>query len=252
MTKFFREVRRALHIRTGNACLIAAIAGLAAVLLIAGVDTAFARAGGGGGNGGGGGIVTLILLPFFLIYSGIVTWIVARKNRQSRALLSRLEEMDKTWALATIKSRIEQAFFKLQHAWVERDHAAARGFMSDRLYRKHHMQTEQMRREGRKNVLEQINLESAKIVEVADFRDDTKDRIWVHIEGSTIDYTVDEKTGEVVAGNKDEKEHFQELWKMIRAGDSWVVDEIDQDAGISSLLKFDSLHEAAEPIALRT
>jgi len=40
---------------------------------------ALARAGGGGG--GGGGIVGLILLPFVIIYSAILSYIVSKKSR---------------------------------------------------------------------------------------------------------------------------------------------------------------------------
>ena len=93
-------------------------------------------------------------------------------------------------------------------------------------------------------MLEQINLKDAKIVEIIDFEDDTKDAFWVLIHGSMIDYTIDEKTGAVVDGSK-EDESFEELWRFKRERHGWVLDEIDQKVSIVDLVSFASKVEVA-------
>ena len=45
----------------------------AVFLWLAAVESAWARAGGGGGGSGRGSWVSIIALPFFIIYSAIVT-----------------------------------------------------------------------------------------------------------------------------------------------------------------------------------
>ena len=202
-------------------------------------EDVMARAGGGGG-GKGGGLLYIILLPFLIIYSAIITYLIAKKNKKCKSLLQRLERSERSWDLDRIKAQIEVAYFKIQEAWMKRDQEIARDYMSERLYAKHKAQTDQMLSEGRKNVLERINLREAKIVEVADYKDDTKDRIWVFIKGSMIDYIINESTGEVVSGKKDEVEDFDELWKFIRGHKGWVLDEIDQSVGVSDLRGFKS------------
>jgi len=205
-------------------------------------EEALARAGGGGGDEGGG-ILGLILWPFFLIYSAIITYLVHKKNKQCKSLLAKLAKIDSYWDLDKIKSQIEKAFFKIQEAWMRRNQEIAKDYMSERLYTKHKLQTDQMLSEKRKNVLERINLKESKIVEVADFEDDSKDRIWVYIKGKMVDYIIDETTGKVVSGEKEKAENFSELWKFIRVPKGWVLDEIDQKVQISDLKGFKSFSE---------
>jgi len=205
-------------------------------------DMVFARAGGGGG-GKGGGIVYLILLPFFIIYSIILTFFIKKKNKEANALIEKIEKNDKFWDMETVKKRVEQAYFKVQQAWTERDQDIAKDYMSEALYQKHKMQTDAMISNHEKNVLERINLKDARIVEVLDYKDDAKDKMWVYIRGSMIDYTIDDQTGNVKSGKDNEPEDFAELWKFIRYPHAWVLDEIDQTVTISELAGLASYSE---------
>lgn len=171
---------------------------ITAVLLLP--DDAMARA--GGGSSKGGGILGLILWPFILIYSGIITYIAAKKNKQAKALLRQISQNDPMWDIGHIKPRIEEAYFKIQQAWRDRDQDIAKDYMSNRLYMKHKLQTDDMLKRGIKNVMENINLKEATIVEVMDYKDDSKDAFWALIKGSMVDYTIVEKSGELIDGEK--------------------------------------------------
>ncbi|HEX7517371.1 MAG TPA: Tim44-like domain-containing protein [Chthoniobacterales bacterium] len=207
---------------------------IAALLLVA-PEVALARAGGGGN--GKGSWLNIILLPILLIYSAIITHQVRRKGRACRELLARLAKQDPVWDLDAIRHRITQVFFKVQQAWMERDQNTARDCMSNAIFEKHKMQTDQLISQHRKNVLENINLIETDIVDVEDFADNRKDQFWVYVKGSMIDYTIDDTTNAIVSGKR-EAESFTELWKFIRAGDTWVLDEIDQKVSLSELRDF--------------
>ena len=194
---------------------------------------ALARAGGGGD--GFGGVLLYLLYPLLLVYAAIVTWLLARKSREAKAALAKAAR-DPAWDHDELKSRIEYVFFKVQKAWTERDQEIARACMSDRIYNKHKLQTDQMLQENTRNVLEAVNLSKATIVEVADFADNGKDQLWAAVEGSMIDYTVRLATGEVIKGRRNKAEGFSELWKFVRTPQGWVLDEIDQRMGIADLL----------------
>lgn len=230
-----------------NTIYLLLIAGVAITICISFPDTVLARAGGGGSGGKGGGLVTLIIWPILLIYSAFLTRIVLKKNKESKILLAQIEQLDSSWDLDKIKSRIEIAFFKIQEAWMKRDQDIAKEYMSERLYLKHKTQTDQMMRENRKNILEGINLKEAKIVEVADFKDDSKDRIWVYLKGDMIDYIVDSVTNDLISGDEVRNLTFKELWKFIKNSENnWVLDEIDQIAEISDLKEMNSFSQELE------
>ena len=183
---------------------VTSIALLLVVLLLFALvsDEALARAGGGGGRRGTL-IANPILLPFLAIYSAILSYLLLKKHRQSKAILDQAK-VDEFGPLDRIKKRIEDVYFKVQEAWMVRDQSLARDCMSESLFQKHELQTDQMLRSGTGNMLEGINLVQATIVEVADFKDDSKDQFWAHIEGSMIDYTSREATGEVINGDKND------------------------------------------------
>ncbi|MET0066004.1 MAG: Tim44-like domain-containing protein [Candidatus Thiodiazotropha sp.] len=197
----------------------------------------------GGGSSKGGGILGLILWPFFLIYSAVVSYIAAKKNRMAKSLLKQIAQNDPMWDLDHLKARIEQIYFKVQQAWRDRNQEIARDCMSLRLYTKHKNQTDDMLQRGIRNVMENINLVEAKIVEVLDYRDDTRDAFWALVEGSMIDYTIEESSGRVIDGERD-NQFFKELWRFKRESHGWVLDEIDQDVSISDLQGFQPFSES--------
>lgn len=197
-----------------------------------------ARAGGGGGGGGGGGtggILGIILYPLFLIYIGILHFKIYRKNKEAAALIEKFAASDSGWRMESLKQRIEECFYRVQEAWTKRNQDLARNYMSRRLYEKHREQTNRMIRDGEKNILKNIELLGAKIVEAIDYTDNSKDSFWAYIKGSMIDYTVTDPEGKVIEGDPEVNGKFVELWKFTREDGRWVLDEIDSDVSLEDL-----------------
>lgn len=209
----------------------------------------FARAGGGGGGGGGigggrgGGIGAILIYPFILVYIGILHYKLHRKNREAAALIDRISAADGGWNMEALKNRVAECYFKVQEAWTERDQDIARGYMSRRLYDKHKAETDQMIAKGERNVLKDIDLLEARIVEAVDYTDNSRDQFWVYIKGAMIDYKAREPGGEVISGKPHEQEKFTELWKFTREGGRWVLDEIDSEVSLDDLSSFRSSSE---------
>jgi predicted lipid-binding transport protein (Tim44 family) len=196
----------------------------------------------GGGQGKSGGIWGIILWPFFAAYAAIISYYASKKNAECKRLLERIAKADTAWDPDQLKAKIEKVYFAVQRGWRDRNQEYAKQYMSHRLYEKHQAQIEDMIRQGRQNVMEDINLSEAKIVEVMDYRDDSKDAFWVLICGSMVDYTVNEQTKEVVSGEK-KNLSFKELWKFKRENKDWVLDEIDQNVSIGDLKNMASFSE---------
>lgn len=215
-------------------------AGIALVfaLLLISTDYCFARAGGGSGGGGGGGILGLILAPFLLIYSAILTAKLNKKNKAVEELTLKLEKTDHIWNYRTMKARVEEVFFKVQHAWMERNQNLAKAYMTQRIYDKHKMQTDEMIANGTKNILSQMNVKDIKIISVADYKDDSKDTFSAYIKGSMIDYIINVKDGSLASGKETDKTEpgdFAEIWIFLRSGNTWLLDEIDQNVTIGEV-----------------
>lgn len=204
------------------------------------VDFCFARAGGGGGTGGSGGgifttILAFILAPIFFIYSVIVTIKLTHRNNKVQDLTAELAKGDKIWNYRNMMATVEQTFFKVQQAWMQRNQDLAKEVMSERIYQKHKLQTDEMIVNGTKNILEKMNLEEVMIISISDYHDNSEDTFSAYLRGSMIDYTINDKTTAVLSGDNSQPETFKEIWTFVRDRNKWVLDEIDQNVTISDI-----------------
>lgn len=196
------------------------------------VPEVFARAGGGGS--GRGGVAAVILYPFILIYSAIISYVAYLKDQKCRALAHDLSRKDPIWDADAIRRRIELIFMKVQDAWMERDQSIAKEVMSQRLFDNHKRQTDRMLEKKEKNILENIVLNECRLVQVMDYKDDSRDKLTVLIKAAMVDYTIDEVTQKIISGDK-EKKPFKEIWKFVRSEHGWVLDEIDSDVHLDDV-----------------
>ena len=240
--------------RAGYRAWTAAIFGSSIIAYIVLPTAALARAGGGMGAAGGplglGGLLwpdwfRWLVLPLVVVGLVATALVAIWKNIESRRLLAKLRRADGSWDVDAINSRVERAYFKVQQAWTERDQEIARDYLSPYLFEKHKRRTDEMIEQGRRNVLENIRLRRARIVGVRDRVADSKDRIWVRIDGTMIDYIVDDKTGELVSGSRSQPVRFTELWSFVRSESGWVLDGISQNAGALNLLTLQNSAEGA-------
>jgi predicted lipid-binding transport protein (Tim44 family) len=116
--------------------------------------------------------------------------------------------------------RAQTAFFKLQQAWTARNQDLARDVMSDALYERHKMQTDQLIAAHQIDMLENIVIGSARIIEANPGA--AYDSIAVAFTASMTDYTIDEQTKRVVSGDQ-YQQTFTEIWTFIRRADARSV-----------------------------
>ena len=113
--------------------------------------------------------------------------------------------------------RAQTSFFKIQQAWAARNQDLARECMSDALYERHKMQTDQLIANHQIDVLENIVIGNAHIMSAS--AGSAFDSIVVAFTASMTDYTVDENTRALVSGNHF-RQTFTEFWTFIRRGDA--------------------------------
>lgn len=231
------------------------------VLVINIPSIASARAGGGGSGGGGGGggsgssshhsgtpdgysdrtnpIASIINLGMFFCISsaGVIIYKVklSKKKIDSISAIKGLSKKDFNWDYDQMKSDIEEAFYKIQNAWIERNQDLAKEYMSERLYIRHRSKTGWMKVRKEKNILENMKLIKATPIAVKDRDGVGEDIVWIHIKAKAKDYVINEESGELIEGNRYRSIPFEEYWKFIRDDQRWILDEIRQIDDIDDL-----------------
>ena len=224
---------------------------------------AFARAGGGGGGGnsssrsigtsgsnsGGsqtstskGDLFTILGFGALTAFGGVAGIIykvkLQKKKFESTLAMKKFAKEDGAWDYDKICSDIDEAFYKVQNAWTERNQDLAKEYMSERIYKIHKSKTEWMKLRGEKNVLYNINLISIKPISAVDSDDNSRDAILVNIKASMVDYMLNEYTNEVTEGDPSRRSTFEEFWRFIRSDKRWILDEIKQPEEIGDINNF--------------
>ncbi len=236
---------------------IAAMVLLICFMSLAPVSTAFARAGGGGGGGtagggggggtGGGGGPTSGYTsrgasrshPISSILGGIVVAVAASggaivlyckvhaKHRKAKRVMKSLEQYDPSWNYENFRLHIQNLFYTVQEAWAKRDQEIDRQYLSRKLYEQYKIKSEWMIMRHEQNILQKMQLIEALPIDINDFEGDSCDYMWVYIKGRMVDYTIDDRTMEMISGSKNPTS-FVEYWKLIKENGNWVLDEIRQ------------------------
>ncbi len=119
-------------------------------------------------------------------------------------------------------------FFRIQGAWGSRDISGVRDLLTDEMSGTLRQDAEQLKAKRQINRLENIAVRSADITEI--WQEGGADFITVKLYANLLDYTVDEATGQVVAGSRTEPVKFNEYWTFTRpVGDNpWRLSAISQ------------------------
>ena len=127
--------------------------------------------------------------------------------------VSRLHATDQAFSMDAFRTRVRGAFTTLQEAWCKQDVDAARAFMSPGTYFAWRAQLETMVAEGRRNVMEHLQIRSIQPVRIVHGR--VFDDLTVRITAVSADYDIDAK-GHIVFGDRTVRP-FSEEWTFQRA-----------------------------------
>jgi predicted lipid-binding transport protein (Tim44 family) len=127
--------------------------------------------------------------------------------------LGHVRQMDPAFDAAALASDAAEAFRAVQTAVAAGDLTAIRARLTDEMLASVQAQVDALRREGRANRIERIQIERAEVTEA--WQEHGQDFVTVLLAGSLVDYTVD-AGGAVVAGSRSGPERFEEFWTFTR------------------------------------
>jgi predicted lipid-binding transport protein (Tim44 family) len=149
-----------------------------------------------------------------------------------------LQRHDPQYDPARFKEERLDDFFQLQAAFGNRDLAPVQVRLTPELAQALAQDVAQLRSAGRINRLENIAIRDAEPVEA--WHEAGQVFVTVRYRANLVDYTVDEKSGEVVAGSRTEPVKFHELWTFVKdigfAAQSprWRLSAIEQESSLTA------------------
>jgi predicted lipid-binding transport protein (Tim44 family) len=142
--------------------------------------------------------------------------------------LSHIQQLDPLFTEDKFKDQAMDYFFKIQGAWVDRDMSTVKHLLTTDMFDLLQEDAEKMRSDGLINRLENIAVREVNSTEA--WQESGQDYLTLRVYATLLDFTLDEKTGEVVSGSKIEPVKFEEYWTFTRpvGNNPWQLSAISQ------------------------
>lgn len=139
-----------------------------------------------------------------------------------------LTMMDRSFDPNQFLKSAQDIFFKVQGAWNKQDTTALRSLCGSELMQTWEEELNDLRARGQQNKMENIALRESEITEA--WTENGQDYITVRLHANLLDYTVDQKNGNVVSGNNSEPIEFEEYWTFSRpvGPNQWKLTAVQQ------------------------
>ena len=161
--------------------------------------------------------IVFVLLVFFLFWYMIHRR--SKRQQQNHAELTINEpvrvlrpmdeylELDPEFDEERIKSRMSNLYVQMQETWQAKDISSLRPYMTDKFFSQMDKQLDQFRKLGRTDYTERIAVLST---DIRGWRQSAgMDYITVGLNSRIVSYTLDDRTGELISGDK-KREKFME------------------------------------------
>jgi predicted lipid-binding transport protein (Tim44 family) len=152
----------------------------------------------------------------------------AEMERDLETGLRQIKSMDPLFGEDKFKDQAMDYFFKIQGAWADRDMNTVKHLLTGEMFGILQEDADKMRQEGQLNKLENIAVREVNITEA--WQESGQDYLTVRIYANLLDYTINEKTGEIISGSKTEPTKFEEYWTFTRpvGNNLWQLSAISQ------------------------
>ena len=188
-------------------------------------------------NGGsGGGCCTFIFIVIIIVIAYVVitrflgskgggpdlSAMMSQMNGQATTSgpvgFEQLKADDPNFSEQAFYGRVNEMFLAVQKAWEARDMEPARRFLSEQQFQVLADGVGEYVRNGQINKLDSIHIDRIQPVSVT--REGDSDYVKTLITATVIDYTVDERTGQIVnpgvLGDGKTPKTFDEYWTLVR------------------------------------
>jgi predicted lipid-binding transport protein (Tim44 family) len=128
--------------------------------------------------------------------------------------LAHIRAMDPGFDPRAFVETVSDIFFQVQAAWGKRALEPIRGLLTEEMFGVFTKQVQDMAAQGRTNKLENVSVRSVEVTEA--WQEQGSDYITVRFFANLLDYTVDDKSGQVISGSDSIPVKFEEYWTFAR------------------------------------
>lgn len=143
--------------------------------------------------------------------------------------LSHVRQFDPSFNEEAFKELAQDIFFRIQAGWMNRSLDGIEELLTVETAEYFRNEFRVMKEQGRINRLENIAVRKVELAEI--WQESGKDYITVLFTANLLDYTVDDKTGQVIEGDRLNPVKFQEFWTFCRnigSSSGWQLSALNQ------------------------
>ena len=143
-----------------------------------------------------------------------------------------IRRYDGAFDMARFKDSRVDDFFRIQAAWAQRDLTLIRPLVTTEIASSLESELTGLKASGHINHIENVAVRQTQIMEA--WQEQGKEYVTLRFYANLLDYTVDEKTGAVVEGDKNQPKKFEEYWTYLREvgrpDSPWLLTAIEQQS----------------------
>jgi predicted lipid-binding transport protein (Tim44 family) len=142
--------------------------------------------------------------------------------------ISQIQQSDRDFDPTYFIEIASDVFFKVQAGWMRRELDSYHHLLGEQLAQEYEEHFAEMRSNGHINKLESIAIRGVEIIQAGS--DGREDFVTVLFTANLLDYTVDDKSGELVSGSMTNPVKFREEWTWARATgtQNWKLEGIKE------------------------
>jgi len=168
--------------------------------------------------------------PSSRLFSGPGASLETQENMDEDPLVAGVREIwsvDAGFDPDAFKETAQDLFFKIQAGWTRRDTAVLRPYVGNQLLEEYGQHFKDLKQQGHINRLENIAVRNVELA-AAGVRGGEM-FVTVRFTANLLDYTVDEKSGEIVRGDSENSVKFEEEWTFAAPARSreWKLEGIE-------------------------
>ena len=172
------------------------------------------------------GFLTTVIVFAVIVLIGVVMSRSKTKNtsvpegatrtaQESLRPMNEYVQLDPKFDATAFGEKLGNLYVQMQNCWQAKNIESVRPYFTDALYQQMDRQLDALRRNGYTNYVERISVLG---VNLRGFRQsDGEDHIIAEIRTRIVDYTLNDKTGELVKGDKKKEKFLTYEWELTRA-----------------------------------